>query len=159
MRDMAKERRRRRWPHAARTLRSLVPRSDRLYTIGMARANGSLGALVLVVLLTAVGVAPFCAPAPAQAMPCCGSANPCPAGMKAPGCCRVQPASGAPQAPSSEAMAKGRVGRESLPVTLAARGSQGLGSIGLPVRALSTALFLAHSEPVPLYLLNASILR
>ena len=101
-----------------------------------------------------------CPHAAASAMPCCKSMGPCATGVLAPACCAGRTSSGPDrQAPAARSAVSRSTLREAAPLA-----SRGVSVDREPARpaasgALVAATFLSHQEPVPLYLLNASILR
>jgi hypothetical protein len=119
------------------------------------------GILALGAFLVVGFVAPFCSPVAASAaMPCCKTSKQCDLGMKAAGCCRLDPvpsaASGvALQAPAPKSHSKhgpvpGAVSEAIQPGTTA--------SVAL-LRMCRHSTPAIHGSAPPIYLLNASILR
>lgn len=113
-------------------------------------------ALATAALLAVLGVAPFCPPA--EAMPCCSPADRCDVGMKAAGCCRVEPSPAAPHAPANQKQAPASAPRPVDTIALLDRGPAALAAV-IPVGKASFTPLLPHRDPVPLYILDASILR
>jgi len=100
------------------------------------------------------GVAPFCPPAQAHAMPCCDAPDShCGASLRATSCCRVEPGSMTPMAPGARLVPP----PGPLAIDLMAM------SLPRPVLYAASSSMLDGlpnlRDPVPLFLLNASLLR
>ena len=115
-------------------------------------------ALALAGLVALTGVAPFCSPAQAGTMPCCADSDHCRAGMKAAGCCRVDPGRTASFPAAAPAPGPGDGQHPVKPVPVAGTAFQEAPAVALLGSSPDRPL-LARHDPVPIYLLDASILR
>ncbi|HEU4403664.1 MAG TPA: hypothetical protein VFT43_16335, partial [Candidatus Polarisedimenticolia bacterium] len=77
----------------------------------MLKLRPAITILVVGALFALLGVAPFCPPARAETMPCCDPASHCDEGMRAAGCCRVEPAPEGQQAPALQSPQASRAPR------------------------------------------------
>ncbi len=114
--------------------------------------------MTLGALFSLLGVAPFCPPASVPEMPCCSPTSHCDAGMKSAGCCRVEPSPATSHPQTLQRAAQVYDPRAALPVAALEAGSASPAHAASAGTASCSPL-PAHFDPVPLYLLNASILR
>ena len=116
--------------------------------------------LTAVALLMAGGGSVLCTPASSGVMACCKSAQPCGPGMKQADCCRFVPASPGHAPAAVETTLQPKVSRDEVKgATLA-----GIAAIDSSPEAeiapqASPPPLLQRKLSVPLYLLNASLLR
>ncbi|MBI4169253.1 MAG: hypothetical protein HY510_04870 [Acidobacteria bacterium] len=124
------------------------------------RSSAGVGVLGLAAFLVAGIVAPFCAPVAASAaMPCCETSARCDFGMKASGCCRIDPVPAASQTVALQAPAAKSPSKHRLPgavLQAAQGGSPAIRHLLRMSRVWSPPL---HDSAPPIYLLNAAILR
>jgi hypothetical protein len=122
------------------------------------RTSRSAALAILGALVPLLGVAPFCSPVAAQTMPCCSPASHCDAGMKSAGCCRVEPSPATSHPQTLQRAARVCDPRAFLAVAVLESGDAPP-THAAPARTTPAGPPLTHYDPVPLYLLNASILR
>ena len=125
------------------------------------RIRRSLAAFVtLASVLLAGGGSAFCTPASTGAMPCCKSARPCGPGLKQADCCRFVPSAPAQAPVAVETTLPSKVSRDD------AKGMALAEPLGR-TPALTAEVephplpppLLQRESPVPLYILNTSLLR
>jgi hypothetical protein len=112
--------------------------------------------LACAALVATQAVAPFCTATAPAAMPCCKTDAPCAtAGIKAPGCCNIEPTPERPRAPSAVPGDGGEAFRTL--AALPAATPAAVAAIG-PAAWTRAPADEARGAPVPLFLLHASLL-
>jgi hypothetical protein len=123
------------------------------------RIRPAAAAFVMAALLWGAGGPAFCVSATHGVMPCCKSAVPCGAGMKAADCCRFVPASPT-QAPAAvETSQASKTSRQETQWTVLAEIAPGAGTPMAVSTQASPPSLLLPEHSVPLYILNTSLLR
>jgi hypothetical protein len=115
--------------------------------------------VTLASLLTAGGASAFCMPASHDLMKCCKPARPCAAGMKAADCCRFVPSSSSQLPATVETSLPGHPSRNDLKVAFLADPAWGVPAMEEISPEASPPPLLFREPPVPLYILNTSLLR
>ncbi|MGH9751139.1 MAG: hypothetical protein ACRD6R_14620 [Candidatus Polarisedimenticolia bacterium] len=122
----------------------------------MLRLRPAVTSLLLASWL-ALAAAPFCQAVAGESMPCCKKAGACAEGLGKPGCCRVAPGDSSPRAAGDALPTSKKLQSSPSPAT-----APFVATLPLPLAATRTEWVTRHPDDhtaVPLYLLNASILR
>jgi len=116
--------------------------------------------LAVAAILMAGGGSAFCAPASTGAMPCCKSARPCGPGLKQADCCRFVPAPPAHAPVAVETTLPSKVSRDEVKGTALADLAGSIPALTAEIAPqASPPRLLQRDSPVPLYILNTSLLR
>ena len=116
--------------------------------------------LTLAAILMAGGGSAFCTPASTGVMPCCKSAQPCGPGLKQAECCRFVPAPPAHAPVAVETTLQPKVSRDEAKGVTLAEIIGGPSALAAEVAPQVSPPPLLHRESsVPIYVLNASLLR
>jgi hypothetical protein len=116
--------------------------------------------VTLASLLMAGGGAAFCTPAAHDLMKCCKPARPCATGMmKAADCCRFVPSPSSQVPAAVETSLSGNPSRDNLKMAFLADPARGVPEMETVSPEASPPPLLFREPPVPLYILNTSLLR
>ncbi len=115
--------------------------------------------LALLALLMAGGGSAFCMPAGGGDMPCCKSGRPCVPGMKQANCCRFVPATPGHVPAAVETALPSKVSHDEMKGAILAEVVPISSPLAEVAPEASPSPLPQRSPPVPIYVLNASLLR
>jgi hypothetical protein len=122
-------------------------------------ARTAITALTMAALLLGGGVSAFCTPASQGVMKCCKPVRPCGAGMKADDCCRFVPSAPGRTPAATESTVTAKISREELKAAALDEVSPEAPLSTLAAAEAVSPPLLFRNQPVPLYIMNTSLLR
>jgi len=116
--------------------------------------------LTVAAILMAGGGSAFCTPSSTGAMPCCKSPQPCGPGLKQADCCRFVPAPPSHAPVAVETTLPSKVSRDDVKGMALAEPIGSTPALAAEIAPqASPPRLLQRDSPVPLYILNTSLLR